>query len=109
MLNSTIKHLKTCLKNSEKDPFLYSDEEIAFIKKQLRQFRDLNRMNVLSQMNGFGTEYENLSNKYAKQLSQPSERDSRSGEDDGVRSESIEPVESEEPECSGTTEVLHQA
>ena len=30
-------------------------------------------------------------------------------EDDGVRSESQQPEQSGEPECGGTTEVLHQA
>ena len=35
--------------------------------------------------------------------------DPRGREDDGVRSESQQPEQSGEPECGGTTEVLHQA
>jgi len=80
------------------------------MKKQLRQYENLHRMTVLSQSRGFGNELENLTKQYANQLtSETSVSDSRSGEDDGVRSESVESVESDESECSGSTEVLHQA
>ena len=72
------------------------------MKKQLKQYENLHRLNVLSQSRGFGNEYELISKQYADQLSKTSERDSRSGEDDGVRSESIEPEQPGESEGLGT-------
>ena len=109
MLKSAIKNLKKTIKKAYDSPLLYTNEEVRYMKKQLKQYENLHRLNVLSQSRGFGNEYELISKQYADQLSKTSERDSRSGEDDGVRSESVEPSESGESECSGSSEVLHQA
>ena len=104
-LKKEIKQLKKAIKKSDDYPLLYSTEEVIYMKKQLKMYRHLDAINKLSTKNGFGNQLE----KYVQTISEISQRDSRSGDDDGVRSEGEQPSESGEPECSGTAEVLHQA
>jgi len=108
MLKPIIKDLKKTIKKAYDSPLLYTNEEVVYMKKQLRQYENLHRINVLSQSRGFGNELEKLSQQYENKLSQTSVSDSRSGADDGVCSESEQPEQSGESECSGSTEVLHQ-
>ena len=96
----TIKAAKKAIKLAEKNPMLYTDEEIHYMKLQLRVAKEgLKRKRELMSK-GF-------KNEATKWISTPDISDSRSGEDDGVRSESEQPIESGEPEGSGTSEVLH--
>jgi len=85
------------LRNAVKQGHLYDAEEYAKIKKELYQAQKLRTL-VQAQdksLYGFGYVDDRFTSK--TDLS-----DSRSGEDDGVRSESIEPEQPGEPEGSGT-------
>lgn len=99
-----IKQLKKAIKKGDENPFLYKTEELIYMKKQLRMYRHLNAIDKISSKKGFGNQLE----KYIEAISEINQRDSRSGEDDGVHSEGEQSIESGESECSGTTEVLHQ-
>ena len=85
------------LRNAVKQGHLYDAEEYAKIKKELYQAQKLRTL-VQAQdksLYGFGYVDDRFTSK--TDLS-----DSRSGEDDGVRSESIEPEQPGEPEGIGT-------
>ena len=85
------------LRNAVKQGHLYDAEEYAKIKKELYQAQKLRTL-VQAQdksLYGFGYVDDRFTSK--TDLS-----DSRSGEDDGVRGESIEPEQPGEPEGSGT-------
>ena len=85
----TIKAAKKAIKLADKNPMLYSDEEIWYMKKQLRLAKEgLKRKRELMSK-GF-------KNEATTWISQTSASDSRSGEDDGVRSESEQPQQSGE-------------
>jgi hypothetical protein len=83
---------------------LYDTEEYARIKKELYQAKKLRQLVQAREKAAYGFGYKFESLPRPTDLS-----DTRSGEDDGVRSESEQPSESGEPERSGTTEVLYQA
>ncbi|WDS61148.1 hypothetical protein SBM3_00060 [Synechococcus phage S-BM3] len=96
----TIKLCKETLKLAEKHPMRYTDAEILYMKKALRVAQEgLKRKRDLKSK-GF-------KNEATAWISPTNISDSRSGEDDGVRSESEQSIESGEPEGSGTSEVLH--
>ena len=75
---------------------LYDSEEYAKIKKELYQAQQLRKLVQAKERSHYGFGYIN-----EPVTSQVDLSDSRSGEDDGVRSESIEPQQSGEPEGSG--------
>ena len=97
---TTLKQYIKWLRNAVNKGHLYDNEEFYRIKKELRE--SLKVRDQLSQLEksekGFGYTYEPAVNEVT---STPDLSDSRSGEDDGVRSESIEPEQSGEPESSG--------
>lgn len=76
---------------------LYDDQEYAKIKKELYQARQLRKLVHARERSLYGFGY--IDDSFASKIDLS---DSRSGEDDGVRSESIEPEQSGEPEGSGT-------
>jgi hypothetical protein len=83
----TIKAAKKAIKLADKNPMLYTDEEIWYMKKQLRMAKEgLKRKRELMSK-GF-------KNEATTWIGAPSASNSRSGEDDGVRSES---KQSEQP------------
>ena len=86
----TIKAAKKAIKLAEKNPMLYTNEEIWYMKKALfTAKRDL------------AAKRERLSKGFKNEtttwVGAPGTSDSRSGEDDGVRSESLEPEQSGQP------------
>ena len=85
----TIKAAKKAIKLADKNPMLYSEEEIHYMKLQLRAAKQgLKRKRELMSK-GF-------KNEATTWISAPSASNSRSGEDDGVRGESLEPEQSGE-------------
>jgi len=88
-LKDTIKAAKKAIKLAEKNPMLYTNEEITYMRRALRQAKiDL------------AAKRERLSKGFKQNAttwsSQTSVGDSRSGEADGVRSEGEQPPESTE-------------
>ena len=86
----TIKAAKKAIKLAEKNPMLYTNEEILYMKRALRTAKaDLaEKRERLSK--GF-------KNEAATWVSAPGTSDSRSGEDNGVRGESQQPEQSGQP------------
>ena len=80
----TIKAAKKAIKLADKNPMLYTDEEIHYMKLQLRAAKQglKRKREMLSK--GF-------KNEATTWVGAPSASNSRSGEDDGVRGESLEP------------------
>ena len=93
----SLKQYIKWLKNAVKQGHLYDAEEYAKIKKELYQARQLRRLVQAKERSLYGFGY--IDDRFT---SKTDLSDSRSGEDDGVRSESIEPEQSGEPEGSGT-------
>lgn len=88
-IKDTIKAAKKAIKLADKNPMLYTGEEIAYMKRALRLAKeDLKRKREMMSK-GF-------KNEATTWISSPSASDSRSGEDDGVCSESEQPIESGE-------------
>ena len=85
----TIKAAKKAIKLADKNPMLYTDEEIWYMKKQLHMAKEglKRKREMLSK--GF-------KNEATTWVSAPSASNSRSGEDDGVRGESQQPEQSGE-------------
>jgi len=83
----TIKAAKKAIKLAEQNPMLYTDEEIWYMKKAL-----------FTAKKDLAAKRERLSKGFKNEattwVSAPGTSDSRSGEDDGVRSESLEPQQS---------------
>ena len=75
-LKDQIKLIKSALKKDE----LYSDVELYYMKKQLNESKELLKQKKLRRKKGFNNE-----------LSETSNSNSRSGEDNGVRGESQQP------------------
>ena len=92
-LKQYIKWLTQALEKSH----LYDAEEYAKIKKELYQARQLRKLVHARERSLYGFGYID-----EPVTSSPDISDSRSGEDDGVRSESIEPEQPGESEGSGT-------
>jgi hypothetical protein len=85
----TIKAAKKAIKLAEKNPMLYTDEEIIYMKRALRTAKeDLKRKREFMSK-GF-------KNEATTWTSTISIGDTRSGSDDGVRSEGEQPSESGE-------------
>ena len=85
----TIKAAKKAIKLADKNPMLYTNEEIHYMRLQLRAAKQglKRKREMLSK--GF-------KNEATTWVSAPSASDSRSGEDDGVRGESEQSEESGE-------------
>lgn len=79
------------LQNAVNKGHLYDNEEYARIKKELYQAKKLRQLVQTRQKSayGFGYQFEELPSPI-------SVSDTRSGEDDGVRSEGEQPIESGE-------------
>lgn len=80
----TIKAAKKAIKLADKNPMLYTDEEIWYMKKQLRLAKEGLKRKREFMSKGF-------KNEATTWISQTSASDSRSGENDGVCSESEQP------------------
>ena len=113
------KYLKNAVKDTEKNPFKYKDDEIIRLKRELRNVNARIANERLFEKNGFGqyqTEPDPLHEhpvqkvdgnvEYYDPKSEVDISDSESGGDDGVRSESVEPEESGQSESSETPKVL---
>ena len=53
-LEGQIKQLKKASSAADKDPFLYKDEELHFMKRSLRRLREVNQLAKKAQNGGFG-------------------------------------------------------
>jgi len=80
----TIKVAKKAIKLADKNPMMYTDEEIHYMRLQLRAAKLGLKKKREMMSKGFKDES-------TKRISQSSVSDSRSGEDDGVRSEGEQP------------------
>ena len=78
-LKDQIKLIKSALKKDQ----LYSDVELYYMKKQLNESKELLKQKKLRRKKGFNNE-----------LSETSNSNSRSGEDNGLRGESQQPEQS---------------
>lgn len=88
-LKTTIKAAKKAIKLAEKNPMLYTGEEILYMKRALRTAQqDLQRKREMMSK-GF-------KNEATTWVSQTSVSDATSGADDGVRSEGEQPEQSGE-------------
>jgi len=103
-LNQYIKWLRNAVDKGH----LYNSDEYYKIKKEL--YEAVKVRDQLSKLEktqrGFGYNYDQ---SIFQQSSETDFSDSRSGEDDGLRSESEQPEQPGEPEGIGTAEVLHSA
>ena len=85
----TIKAAKKAIKLADKNPMLYTDEEIHYMRLQLRAAKQ-----------GLKRKRERLSKGFKNEattwVGAPGTSDSRSGEDNGVRGESQQPEQSGE-------------
>ena len=83
----TIKAAKKAIKLAEQNPMLYTDEEIWYMKKAL-----------FTAKKDLAAKRERLSKGFKNEattwVSAPGTGDSRSGENDGVRSEGLQPQQS---------------
>lgn len=80
-----VRAAKQALKLVEKFPMLYSDEEIIYMKRSLREAR----IELQTTREMFSKGFKNATTR----ISQVIVSNSGSGEDDGVRSESEQPSE----------------
>jgi len=91
----TIKAAKKAIKLAEQNPMLYTDEEIWYMKKAL-----------FTAKKDLAAKRERLSKGFKNEattwVGAPSASNSRSGEDDGVCSESQQSKQPGKPEGSGT-------
>ena len=92
-LKQYIKWLTQALERGD----LYDSEEYAKIKKELYQAKQLRKLVNAREKSTYGFGY--IDDRFT---SKTDLSDSRSGEDDGVRSEGIEPEQPGESEGSGT-------
>ena len=89
-LKDTIKAAKKAIKLADKNPMLYTNEEIAYMKRALRLAKeDLQRKREMMSK-GF-------KNEATTWTSTPSVSNTPSGTDDGVRSEGEQPEQPGEP------------
>ncbi len=93
---SSIKQYIKWLRNAVSKPHLYDEEEFTRIKRELYQAQKVRSTlkNLEKSHQGFGYD--------ATVPSQIGISDSRSGEDDGVRSESEQPEQPGQPEGIGS-------
>ena len=83
----TIKAAKKAIKLAEQNPMLYTNEEIWYMKKALQTAK----RDLASKRERLSKGFKNGATTW---ISATDTSDSRSGEDDGVRSESLEPQQS---------------
>ena len=83
----TIKVAKKAIKLADKNPMMYTDEEIHYMRLQLRAAKAGLKKKREMMSKGF-------KNEATTWVSPSSLYNARSGEDDGVRSEIIEPEQS---------------
>jgi len=104
----TLKRLSKNLKSLLDNPVGLDDETYHKAKRQYRDIKKLREriLNDEKAYRGFGYNYAPIEQELT---SETDLSDATSGADDGVRSEGEQPTESGEPECGGSTEVLHQA
>tara|TARA_A100001234_G_scaffold153784_1_gene135513 strand:+ start:170 stop:496 length:327 start_codon:yes stop_codon:yes gene_type:complete len=93
----SLKQYIKWLKKAVEQGHLYDAEEYAKIKKELYQAKQLRKLVHAKERSLYGFGY--IDDRFT---SKTDLSDSRSGEDDGVRSESIEPEQPGESEGSGT-------
>jgi len=53
-LEGQIKQLKKALAAADKDPFLYKNEEVIFMKRSLRRLKEVIKLAKQAQKGGFG-------------------------------------------------------
>ena len=53
-LEGQIKQLKKALAAADKDPFLYKNEEVVFMKRSLRRLKEVIKLAKQAQKGGFG-------------------------------------------------------
>ena len=53
-LEGQIKQLKKALSAADKDPFLYKNEEVIFMKRSLRRLKEVIKLAKQAQKGGFG-------------------------------------------------------
>ncbi|AHB80626.1 hypothetical protein S-MbCM7_212 [Synechococcus phage ACG-2014h] len=87
-LKDQIRLAKKAINEAKKNPQLYTEEELAYMAIQLTRAKIALKVKQLrrKQEKGFSNEF-----------SETRDSNSRSGEDNGVRSESIEPEQPGEP------------
>jgi multidrug resistance efflux pump len=89
-IKDTIKAAKKAIKLAEKNPMLYTDEEIVYMKRALRQAKiDLQRKREL-----LGKGFKNGTTTWTSKVSVS---DAPGGTDDGVRGEGEQSSEPGEP------------
>ena len=93
----SIKQYIKWLTQAVENGHLYDDEEYAKIKRELYQAKQLRKLVHARERSLYGFGY--IDDRFT---SKTDLSDSRSGEDNGVRSESIEPEQPGESEGSGT-------
>jgi hypothetical protein len=93
----SLKQYIKWLKQAAEKGHLYDAEEYARIKKELYQAKQLRKLVHAKERSLYGFGY--IDDRFT---SKTDLSDSRSGEDDGVRSESIEPEQPGESEGLGT-------
>ena len=86
----TIKAAKKAIKLAEKNPMLYTNEEIMYMKKALYTAK----RDLAAKRERLSKGFKNGATTW---ISPIDTSDSRSGEDNGVRSESLEPEQSGQP------------
>jgi len=91
----TIKVAKKAIKLADKNPMMYTDEEIHYMRLQLRAAKAGLKKKREMMSKGF-------KNEATTWVSPSSFYHPRSREDDGVRSESIEPEQPGQSESIGT-------
>ena len=85
----TIKAAKKAIKLADKNPMLYTNEEIWYMKRALRTAK----ADLAAKRERLSKGFKNEATTW---VSAPSTSDSRGGENDGVRSESEQPQQSGE-------------
>ena len=115
-LEAARKHLKRAIKDSDKNPYNYTEEEVRKLKTELRSVNEKITNNQRELKNGFGYDpvieqgwisAEDIPVRPVVESGSDIDLgDSESGGDDGVHSESVEPEQSEEPESVGSPKVL---
>jgi len=86
----TIKAAKKAIKLAEKNPMMYTDAEILYMKRALRTAK----ADLAAKREKMSKGFKNGATTW---ISPIDTSDSRSGEDDGVRGESLEPEQSGQP------------
>ena len=110
------KHLKRAIKDTDKNNWNYTEEEVRRLKTELRTVNEKITNTQRELKNGFGYETVIESGWYdpdeipVRPVIDPESDidlgDTESGGDDGIHSESVEPEESGESESSETPKVL---